>query len=493
MGKWIGFADEPESDANLSGLDRVRFVDRFDSRLVNVLTVVGFGLPLIGYFWMLHRFSVNVIVGDQWDDVTVIAHSYTNLFDWHTLWAQHNENRIFFPNLIVIALSRTTLFNIQIEEYLSAVMLVVATGFFIWAHRRRARATPWLYYCPVLLLAFSIVQYENTLEGFQMAWYLVLLSLATALLLLDRTNLTWLTFAGAVVAGVVGSFSSVQGLLIWPAGLVLLYHRRRSKLIVAIWILSAATSTVIYFHNLNANEGSPDHGYAIHHPLAAVKFYVFAVGDILGFAQQYGRPENVGVLLLGVVILALAGISVMLYGIRRDDHGPAPVGVALICFGLLFAAMITEGRILFGASAASQSRYTTFDLLIPLGIYLTLLGRPDPAQNRQTSLRPGGESIENARRRGGRSTLGNRDLVPLARWAIGIVFVIQAAFGFHFGLERARVLHADMVVAAHVLRNINHTTNTTVEFPLDPYYPESFVRHQAHIAELHHLSLFANP
>jgi hypothetical protein len=104
---------------------------------------------------MVGRYSVNVIVDDQFDDVTVIGHTYVHLFDWSALWAQHNENRIFFPNLIVVLLARTTHFNIQVEEYLSAVMLLVATTLLIWAHKRRSPTTPWLYYCPVALLSFS--------------------------------------------------------------------------------------------------------------------------------------------------------------------------------------------------------------------------------------------------------------------------------------------------------------------------------------------------
>ena len=47
-------------------------VSRWDPRLVTAMTVVGFGLPLVGYLWMLGRFSVNVLVGDDWNEVTVI-------------------------------------------------------------------------------------------------------------------------------------------------------------------------------------------------------------------------------------------------------------------------------------------------------------------------------------------------------------------------------------------------------------------------------------
>src|ERR1019366_8903735 len=91
----------------------------------------------------------------------------------------------------------------------------------------------------------------NTLWGFQMAWYLVLLGLAVALFLLDRPSLTWLVLAAAMAAAVVGSFSSLQGLLIWPTGLVLLYLRRRPWRMIVVWIISAVATGAIYFYNYN--------------------------------------------------------------------------------------------------------------------------------------------------------------------------------------------------------------------------------------------------
>jgi uncharacterized membrane protein YsdA (DUF1294 family) len=373
-------------------------------------------------------------------------------------------------------------------------MLIVATGLLIWAHRRRAPTTPWLYYCPVAILALSIVQYENMLEGFQMAWCLVYLSLAVVIVLIDRASLTWIAFAGAIIAGVVGSFSSLQGLLIWVAGLVLLYHRQRRAPFVIVWIVSAVVSIVVYFHNFNTSEGSPSHAYAFQHPLAAMKFFVFAVGDVLGYAQQNAKPGNPGVLIFGVALLILALFTLVLYGVRRDRSGAAPIGVALICVGLLFAAMITEGRVIFGLPAASQSRYTTFDLLVPIGIFLALLIRPTLVTESRPQPSDADDVASQMIRQGQRGPgWVDQIAIPVARWVLAAVIVVQIALGLHFGLPRARELHASSEVAAHVLRNIDHTTDSTVEFPLDPFYPEAFVRQQARIAQKHHLSLFANP
>ena len=90
--------------------------------------------------------------------------------------------------MVVEILAHTVQFNIRLEEFLGAFLLVVATAFFMWAHKRRSPSTPWLYYSPVAILVLSIVQYGNTIWGFQFAWYMVMLSLAATLLLLDRVT-----------------------------------------------------------------------------------------------------------------------------------------------------------------------------------------------------------------------------------------------------------------------------------------------------------------
>jgi hypothetical protein len=453
---------------------------------------------VIGYFWLVHHYGVNVIFGDQWDDVVVIQHSYSHLIDWGSLWAQHNENRIFFPNLIVVFLAHTAHFNIQLEEYLSAVMLIAALALLIWAHKRRSPSNPWLYYCPVALLGLSTVQYENSLWGFQMAWYLVLLSLATAVILIDRVELTPLTLAGAMTAAVVGSFSSLQGLLIWPAGLLLLYHRRRSRAYLVTWTAGAVVSVAIYFFhfNTNATAGSPSHGYALHHPLAAVKFYLFEVGDIVGLARIYNGPGSNPVLLLGVVILVLAGLTLIAYGIRRDDRGGSPIGVALICVGLLFAAIVTAGRIRFGYLGASASRYTTYDLLIPIGIFLTVIGRPvsAPAFRQSDPVSEGGLTMDGGERRGTWAEVPawiDRKLFPVGRWIIALVILVQIGFGLHYGPEGARNDHAYQAESAHVLRNIDHTADGPVGYYLYLLEPVPFIRREARVLKAHHLSLFA--
>ncbi len=474
---------------------RPRLVDRMDPKVVNVLTVLGFALPVAGYLWMVGRYSVNVLLADQFDDLTVIDHTYRHLFDWGALWAQHNENRIFFPNLIVVLLTRTTHFNIQVEEYLSAAMLVVAVALLIWSHKRRSPSTPWLYYCPVAILAFSIVQFENALWGFQMAWFLVFLSLAVTVVLLDRVSLTWVVLAAAMAAAVVGSFSSLQGLLIWPAGLVLLYHRRRPTPFIVSWAAAAAGTAILYFYNFDFSSSSGILRIGLDHPLGAARFFFFAMGEIVGFRVDRFDSGNRAISTLGLVIVLLALATLVAYGLRRDPAGGGPIGVALICVGLLFAAVIGEGRGYYGYSGAAASRYTTFDLLVPIGIYLALLGRPSLAVgSRRTRPDRGSERATRRSERLWDAIPGwvDRIGVPAARWVIGAVIVVQVPLSIHYGLEGARQRHAYELVAVHVLRNFDHASDGTVN-ELYLYQNAPFIRRQVAIARKYHLSLFDDP
>ena len=362
----------PPTQTSVLGLQRFDSDERRRAVLPTALGIATLVVPVAAYFWFISRFSVNAIYWDQWSDINMIGHP-----NIATLWAQHLENRIFFPNLIVLVLAYTTHFNIIVEEYLSGVMLVVAAGLLIWAHKRRCPSTPLVYYSPVVILMLSFAQAGNTLWGFQMAWYLLMLALAAALFFLDRPSLTGLVLAAAIAAAVVGSFTSLQGLLIWPVGLVLLWHRRRSKGLLLAWVASAVTTGAVYFIQFEFSATGDNNSYVFAHPIAAIQFFFSLVGDVGG--ENNNLPfvgHNDGVLVLGVVLVAVAIWVVIAYGFRRDEESGYPIGVALVCFGLLFAATIAVGRTSWGLWAAGASRYTTFDLLIVIGCYLAILERP---------------------------------------------------------------------------------------------------------------------
>lgn len=68
--------------------------------------------------------------------------------------------------------------------------------------------------------------------------------------------------------------------------------------------------------------------------------------------------------MLALAIFVLAVFVLLGWGIRRDEHSGAPIGVALIVFGLRFDALMTQGRYWLNFHAASQPHYTTNHVLL---------------------------------------------------------------------------------------------------------------------------------
>ena len=464
-------------------------IGRFDSRVVKLLTVVGFAVPAVVYLVFLQHYSVNAMWQDQWDDVPVIRQSFGHFPDWSSLWLQHVDNRILFPNLIVIALAHTVHYNITVEEYVSAFMLFAATALFIWSHKRRSPQTPLLFYCPVAFLTLTLAQWQNTIWGFQMAWYVVVLSVAAAIALLDRQRFTWPVFGAAIAVGVVGCFSSLQGLLIWPVGLILLYQRRRSVRVIVVWVVAAGVTTIVYFHNFASSKAFNPQETVLKAPFDAVKFFVFALGDVVGVQEAKNQAANGWVMAFGVVILVLALLVLIRWGVRRDEHGAAPIGVALILYGLLFDALITQGRVFLFYFAASQSRYTTNDVLVLAGIYLAVLGRSSSTES--VHVRPPAQSTggwERFRDRV-RRNVDRIDRMPWGRIAL-VVIVVQVIFSFSLSFGGARDLHDHEVQAATVTGNIDHEPDGVVQFDL--YYVRSanWLKEQTQFLRERHLGQF---
>ncbi len=321
---------------------------------------MGMAILVVAYLWFLHHYTLNVVYWDQWSDI------YTAKHDWFSnLWAQHDVHRMFFPNLVVVFLADFTHLNVILEEFVSAGCLLAATAFLVVAHRRRVPTRTWLFYVPVVAVMLSLNQVQNTLWGFQLAWYMVLLSLAATIYVIDTPALSWARVGVALCITVVGSFSSLMGLFIWPVGLLILVQRRRHPAFGWVWTASGLVTAFIYFHGFtfNQSESGNNNAYALQHPLATLKYLIFGLGGSVGLpASPTWLP-----ILFGVVLFAVSCGALAIFGLRHDETSGRTIGVALIVFGLLFTASTALGRTWAGLFLAS--RYNTFYFLLLVGSY----------------------------------------------------------------------------------------------------------------------------
>ena len=474
--------DDPDSGSIDTALHR----SATSHRSVALLACVGFAIPIGAYFWFIHHYALNIIRTDQWSDIQLIAKSYSGHLSFADLWAPHYENRILFPNLFVLLLSRTTNLNILVEEYLSAAMLVASAGLVIFAHRRRV-GLAWICYCPVAILMLSFVQHENTLWGFQLAWYLVLLAAAATFTLLDRPILTWWWLTASVGAAVVASYSSLQGLIVWPTGLLLLYYRNRPRSFAIAWICAATVTVALYFLNF-----APGSDYVVGHPFAALQFYFVAIGDVVGVYVSGTGATATAILVLGLVLFAVSIWVLVAYCRGRDETSGLPLAAALITFGLVFAGLVTIGSIKQGLPGASSSRYRTFDLLILVGLYLAVLDVFALRRSARESSRPRGTLPEATS-----SVVGNtggkqpqRVFVALAA-VVALIVGLQIAIGVPQGLAGGRTDHTNQVLAGRVEANLDGYPGGFALSVTAPLFSIGEIRQLNEAAQRRHLSLFA--
>ena len=357
------------------------------------------------------------------------------------------------------------------------MLLVAAIGLLIWTHKRRSPSTPWIFYCPVAILLLSFVQFENSLSGFQICWYLVLAHAGRRFLFfLDSPRFGWPLLAWAMAAAVVRKLLGRA----WPIHLA----RGFAAPLPAPALPSLSPDVA---RGRGSDHGgfllSPRgvlvrrvlHQYLLRPPTSGPGRQVL----LPGHRRRGGRVDPVAApvgwsttsrqvsgaaLLLGVVIVVIAAWVVFEIS-RQDEEDPSPIGVALIAFGVLFALSIATGRsTLIGLWYTGTSRYTTFDLLILVGTYLALVGRRNVPAHEHPHLNSG----DGAENQPFRSTVArifrtrDRKVSIILGASLAVIICVQVVLGLLSGLAGGRSTHQVGLSTEDVIANINQAPDSVV-------------------------------
>ena len=390
-------------------------------------------LPLLAYLWFVEHFGVSVVRTDEWTIVPLVGAFHAGQLTLSMLWAQHNENRMLIPNLIQVLLASATHFDTRAPMDLGAGLLVLSFTVLVAFYRGMGRCAYWAM-VPAALLLFSWVQVWNALFGFQMAWYLVLLCLTV--MVASVTHPSRASYALAVAAALIASFSSLQGLFLWPCGLLMLVAWPASRRRLAIWLGTGVLATVVYLYHYNFRDSaSPSLTFVLVHPIVAIKYLLITVGTVMpglrsGATAASPQGSLAPTALAGAVILGLAAMAlftvVRMGGRDRHLRGSA----ALILFGLLFDVAVDVGRAFAGAGQPFVLwRYPTYNLVLLVGVWMIgvrLWQRLAPSRPPQLVLAMGG---------------------------LGVLLLLQAGLGYHFGAQEGAATASQSRTARDVLAN----------------------------------------
>ena len=407
---------------------------------------VAAGAIVALYFAFVLHYSVNDIYWDDWSVVPLIHAALHGHLTFSTLWAQYSEERIIVPNLIVVGVGAATHDDTRVTVLLSAVALIAGYLFFLsLLHSYLRRQLTLLPVLSVGLIWFSLADYFNALWAFQFAWYLILFFFVLMLYLLLRESRGSLVFGIALVTAIAASYSSVQGLLLWPVGLMCLLwplwqlrERRitRTYAELGVWMVAAVVTTAIFLQHYSLRYGQfgavevRPPTWAVRHPIELARFFLVDVGNVIPNAGTAVHE------IVGLIICVAAGYVVVQSVRLPQSGGQCPLPVAVIAFAILFDLSVASGRLSLGMSYAFKSEYTMPNLLLLVAIVsfaFARLGKERP------SLRTPPRAVA---------------IVVLS--ALAGFTIVQVATSTQYGLKNSNGFKQQFVAGARLSVNLVH-------------------------------------
>jgi hypothetical protein len=348
-----------------------------------VLTVLL--LPLVYMSSLIARYAVDIPVQDEWSLVEDIEKASRGDWSLQDLVRSHNGHRIAIPRLIVVGLALATDWRADLPAYLGPVF---AAGLLIlvWIVLRRSNDFPTTLIAAAFIggLVASPNQWENWLWGLQMHVFLLVLLVVGGLYLLATGSLGPKRLAGAGACAVGACLTQGSGLVLWPAGTLVLAARfvqtrdRRYLRYAGLWTMAGALCIVGYLAHLPGDSGAGQPStWVFSHPVEAIHFVAAVVGHPLVAWDGAAYPPHDGGIATIVALLAFA--VVVLLGrkvLRGAEPASAIFPLALMIWSVGVAAQIALGRASWGPSGALASRYVTLMVPFWLGLALLLASAP---------------------------------------------------------------------------------------------------------------------
>lgn len=360
-------------------IDRLLLLARKSFYLIPFLPAAILGI-------LLFQYSVNIPHWDQWTVAQTILKSINGTLQFDDLIAQHNESRKFFPRLLFIALAYSTHYNVRYEILISFLMAcLTSVNLFCLQIKTINGDLKLQLFLSFLanLLIFSPIQYEAWLIGLSSVVYIAIACLTSALLIAYTNLKQQLKYIICIVLCVVSTFSFANGLLSWVLVLPVLILTQtklpfwqslyRDRWLILSWLVTFATTVILYFLNYQKPAWHPSLTQALMTPRQAIVYFLAFLGNPLGWGTKLNSlmlSELVG------AVLFIGFITLIIYLLRqwRDrELWRQSIGWLMLgSYAILSALIATLGRVGLGVEQSLSSRYTTFALYLAVSlIYLT--------------------------------------------------------------------------------------------------------------------------
>lgn len=342
-------------------------------------------LPIAVFFVYFFALRYDIPWFDEYENIPYFLQQFLDAQSFgarlDALLKPNNEHRVLYARLVVygqyLLTGRLSFQGLMLWGNLGLVLifwfLYRTTQMYIGQTRGSVPTVFWLL--PVPLILFCAQNYLLTFTAIYTLQYLAIIMLVMAtffVLAFDRPG----AFVGALGLGALATFSMGNGILLWPAGAVMLLIRRRG-LWLAVWLFVGAVCIWYYFHDYPVQQGNSEgFAYVIQHPLQTLAgFFIFA-GSLFDFFPTWSVERRAVLpLLAGVGIVGVLAYWLIRVVFRREANRSHfetfLTGVAL--FLLANMALIALFRIRFYFGMVLHSSYRTYALVLWAVGYLALM------------------------------------------------------------------------------------------------------------------------
>jgi hypothetical protein len=333
-------------------------------RLLVILLILS---PAILEAIYIRLFGVNVVSWDQWDFVPFIEKLFSNNLSVYDLFQQHNEHRLFFPRIIMLALVYISNYNNIYEMYFSwtLAVLISAVVFLAYTSRFGTSTKMLMAFVPISFMIFNLKQFGNILWGFQLQIYLCVLGFVFSIYMLERSDRLDANFFLAACGGILASYSFLNGLASWPSGLFFILVSGKSKRMAVAWSLTGLLAIAVYFIHWVKPAEQPSTFFIIEHPIKGLLYLTSNIGSPLGLII----PVAAGIGITLIIILLTELFFLIKYDLLKENAK----WLSFILFSLISSFGMAIFRAGVGIQQALTPRYITITSLAIIGVYILAL------------------------------------------------------------------------------------------------------------------------
>ena len=339
------------------------------ARLVRLMAFCVALTPAVFLALLILEYSVDFPQWDQWVYVRFFEKLAQHTLTFGDLFAQVNEYRQFFPNILFVVLGRLTRWDLRYEMW-ATFLFAGLISFNVYRLARLTIDGPHfgriLLFFMANLLIFSPAQYQNWFQGQQLVYYVPIACITTCILVAHSRLPASLRFLICGCLATISTFSSANGGVCWVVVLPVLLSASHDRIpargwLVAAWITGLLSNCALYLYGYHEPWWSPSPLSAFAHPLRAGLYFLAFLGAPLGLEK--GKLAT----LVGILLLSLFAVGCLLVmRFRRDSTFVRRMTPWLMvgAYSILTAAMTTIGRLGLGVGQSMNARYIGYSVYL---------------------------------------------------------------------------------------------------------------------------------